>query len=88
MVTRLEILKDSVEESVTSGVARVGNIHGLISGYARQVLRGERDRHTIYDVIGGVTREVGGFGTDLFEIVETGRRADRDRQGDETVDDA
>lgn len=88
MVTRLEILKDSAEQAVTSGVARVGNIHGLIAGYAGQVLHREPERRTIYDVIDGVTREVGGLGTDLFEIAEAARRADHDRRRDETVDDA
>ncbi|MES1943317.1 hypothetical protein PC39_04322 [Salinisphaera sp. PC39] len=88
MISRLEIAKDSAEQAVTSGVGRVGNIHGLIAGYAKQWFRRGGERTTIYGVVEGVTREVGGLGTDLFEIAEAARRAERDRRRDDTVDDA
>jgi len=86
MLKLLETLKDSAESTFDSAASRVENVHRLIGGYigdqARRVRgRGkpapERDadenRANIYDVIRGVNREIGEFGTDLFEIIDDAR---------------
>ena len=86
MLKLLETLKDSAESTFDSAALRVENVHRLIGGYvgdrARRV-RGQakpeasqttdHGRASIYDVIRGVNREIGEFGTDLFEIIDDAR---------------
>lgn len=66
MLSRLEILKDNLQEIVEAGAHRSGQVMSIIT-------------HAIVDV----TREVGGLGTDLFEIREAGRRARTEQRDDE-----
>lgn len=87
MLKLLETLKDSAESTFDSAASRVENVHRLIGGYvggqARR-LRGapktdaaadasDNPRPTIYDVVRGVNRELGEFGTDVFEIIDDAR---------------
>ena len=97
MLKLLETLKDSAESTFDSAASRVENVHRLIGRYVgsqTKRLRGDQtpvDKASstgpkdadpnIYDVIRGVNREVGEFGTDVFEIVDDARarhRAERD----------
>lgn len=83
MMNLLETLKDSAESGLDSATSHVENIHGLIGGYVRQHVPGAKttDEHanadaghdTVYDVIRGVNREIGAFGTDIFEIIDDAR---------------
>lgn len=100
MIGLLETLKDSAESTFDSAVHHVENVHQLIGGYvgdkARWLSRGRRwpsddDRASetsIYDVVRGVNREIGEFGTDMFEIAEDARaRQTAERDADEENDD-
>jgi hypothetical protein len=62
MLSRFEIVKDTVQAAIESGAPRVGRIASLIAGAVRDV-----------------TREIGGWATDVFEAVDAARRADADR---------
>ncbi len=81
MLKLLETLKDSAESTFDSAALRVENVHRLIGGYARQYrpgLKREADdtpaeKASVYDVIRGVNRELGEFGTDVFEIIDDAR---------------
>ncbi|WP_423823198.1 hypothetical protein V5738_04425 [Salinisphaera sp. SPP-AMP-43] len=94
MLKLLETLKDSTESAIDSAVVRMENCHRLIGGYLSR--RRRRDRclptvvgadprgpaRSIYDVLRGVNREIGEFGTDMFEIIDDARarhQAERSR---------
>ncbi|RJS94341.1 hypothetical protein [Salinisphaera sp. Q1T1-3] len=95
MLRLLETIKDSTEAAVDSATVHLENSHRLVGGYiARQARRitSLRDRSSgtgervtgpsIYDVMRGVNREFGAFGTDVFEIIDDARArrlAERDR---------
>jgi len=84
MLKLLETLKDSAESTFDSAASRVENVHRIIGGYVGHRARGLRGRRAasasdeanapnIYDVIRGVNREIGEFGTDVFEILDDAR---------------
>ncbi|MES1926404.1 hypothetical protein [Salinisphaera sp. T31B1] len=85
MLKLLETFKDSAESTLDSAASRVENVHRLIGGYvgerARRLTGRPRaddatapgSRANIYDVIRGVNREIGEFGTDVFEIIDDAR---------------
>lgn len=100
MMGLLETLKDSAESTFDSAVHHVENVHQLIGGYVgdktRRLSRGRRPQSSnervsassIYDVVRGVNREIGEFGTDVFEIVEDARaRQTVERDAEEKNDD-
>lgn len=62
MLSRLEIMKDNLQEVVEAGTNRTSEVMNIIT-------------HAVADV----TKEVGGFANDLFEISEASERA-RDAQ--------
>lgn len=96
MISLLETLKDSAESGLDSATSHVENIHRMIGGYVRQYVPGKKaaggdpeadtSRDTVYDVIRGVNREIGAFGTDVFEIIEDAR-ARRATDKDQSHDD-
>jgi len=87
MLKLLETLKDSAESTFDSAASRVENVHRLIGGYIGGQTRRLSGKHksvddveqeppadpNIYDVIRGVNREIGEFGTDVFEIIDDAR---------------
>ena len=84
MLKLLETLKDSAESTFDSATSRVENVHRIIGAYVGTRARRLRGRQpqppadgshepNIYDVIRGVNREIGEFGTDVFEIVDDAR---------------
>ena len=83
MLKLLETLKDSAESTFDSATSRVENVHRIIGAYVGKRARRLRGRQSppsdgshepnIYDVIRGVNREIGEFGTDMFEIVDDAR---------------
>lgn len=94
MLKLLETLKDSTESAVDSAVLRMENCHRLIGGYLSCRLEQRRrlptivgadqrgSARSIYDVLRGVNREIGEFGTDMFEIIDDARarrQAERSR---------
>jgi len=97
MLKLLETLKDSAESTFDSAASRVENVHRLVGRYVGGQagrLRGGRSqredddaqdstRPNIYDVIRGVNRELGEFGTDMFEIIDDAR-ARRRKDHDES----
>ena len=101
MLKLLETLKDSAESSFDSAALRVENVHRLIGGYVgarARLLRGQTkpeatpakspDDASIYDVIRGVNREIGEFGTDMFEIIDDARaRREAEKQASSTSSD-
>jgi len=95
MLKFLETLKDSAESTVDSAAVRVENVHRLIGNYvgsqARRFNPGAEDeadsapRPTIYDVLRGVNREIGEFGTDIFEIIDDAKSR-RDLENEDNDD--
>ncbi|MDA3921745.1 MAG: hypothetical protein PF501_13845 [Salinisphaera sp.] len=102
MLKLLETIKDSAESTFDSAASRVENVHGLVGRYVTgrtRRLRGRAEPRydkdspdsqpvdlNIYDVIRGVNRELGEFGTDVFEIIDDARarrRAERHQSRDE-----
>lgn len=85
MLKLLETFKDSAESAVDSAMVRLENCHRLVGGYlARRVPGGthlpvaiKRDRArpsgSIYDLLRGLNREIGEFGTDVFQIIDDAR---------------
>lgn len=94
MLKLLETLKDSAESAFDSAVVRLENCHHLVGGYLSTRRRrrlhlpvavGRRDGHgagSIYDLLRGLNRELGEFGTDMFQIIDDARarrRAEKTR---------
>lgn len=92
MLKLLETVKDSAESAVDSAVIRIENCHRLVSGYwsVRRRRQGGRAllasrepaAGSIYDLLRGLNREVGEFGTDVFQIIDDARarrRAEKTR---------
>lgn len=98
-MSKLETFKDSAESGLDSATTRVENIHRLISSYVRHQVPGLKRQNTeddddgtnvqaesVYDIIRGVNREIGEFGTDVFEIIEDARmrhEAENERKSDD-----
>lgn len=85
MIEKIESLKDTLQVAVDTGTERLERIHNLIADYAAQNVReikGEDviDRTSIYALIRGINRELGEAATDLFEMVESARRANEIRK--------
>lgn len=99
MLKLLETVKDSAESTFDSAASRVENVHRLIGDYvggqtsrlrgrssdaAKRFESGDPARPTIYDVVRGVNRELGEFGTDVFEIIDDARARRRaEKRGDD-----
>ncbi|KEZ79207.1 hypothetical protein C41B8_00620 [Salinisphaera hydrothermalis C41B8] len=85
MLKLLETLKDSAESAFDSAVVRLENCHHLVGGYLSTrrrsrsqlpVVVGRRDEYgagSIYDLLRGLNREIGEFGTDVFQIIDDAR---------------
>lgn len=85
MLALLETLKDSVESAADSAVVRFENCHRLISGYVSSrsrrgagspramVHRDSWPATSVYDLLRGLNREAGEFGTDVFQIIDDAR---------------
>lgn len=100
MLKLLETVKDSAESTFDSAASRVENVHRLIGDYvggqagrlrgrsaggaADRAASANPARPTIYDVVRGVNRELGEFGTDVFEIIDDARARRRaEKRGDD-----
>ena len=86
MIKLIDAVRSVLEATVTSGSARVENIHNLVMDYARGYLDGEQegvDRDSIYQLVRDITAEVGGFADDMVDLGEDVRATlkpeDRDR---------
>ncbi|GAB3266469.1 hypothetical protein GCM10027425_32880 [Alteromonas gracilis] len=58
-----EIRKDAVQDTVEAAAATVGAVATIVTGAVRDV-----------------ARAIGGFGTEVFEIRDSARRASRDAE--------
>jgi len=66
-LSKAEINKDALQETVEAGAQTVGQVMSIITGAIRDV-----------------TKAVGGFATDAFEIREGVRKAKSDLEGEST----
>ncbi|HET7314450.1 hypothetical protein [Salinisphaera sp.] len=94
MLKLLETVKDSAESTVDSAVVRLENCHRLVGEYLSSRRRRSsrlpiatrsrdlRAEESIYDLLRGLNREIGEFGTDVFQIIDDARarrQADKSR---------
>jgi len=76
MIKIIDAVRSVLEATVSSGTARVENIHNLVVDYARGYIEGEKegvDRDSIYQLVRDITAEIGGFADDMVDVGEDTR---------------
>ncbi len=73
MIKIIDAVRSVLEATVSSGTARVENIHNLVVDYARGYIEGDKDgvdRDSIYQLVRDITAELGGFADDVVDVGE------------------
>lgn len=78
MIKIIDAVRSVLEATVSSGTARVENIHNLVVDYARGYIEGDKegvDRDSVYQLVRDITAEIGGFADDMVDVGEETRDA-------------
>ena len=73
MIKLIDAVRSVLESTVSSGSARVENIHNLVVDYARGYIEGKEegvDRDSVYQLVRDITAELGGFADDVMDVSE------------------
>ena len=76
VIKLIDAARSVLEATVSSGTARVENIHNLVMDYARGYTEGDKegvDRDSIYQLVRDITAEIGGFADDVLDVSEDAR---------------